>query len=79
MLDSAAASQARVAVDAMTGGTTLFGSRWVPRFLDTDPPVAAVGWMEHEASDAGLEVGVNRKLQRWLRPTTKQLRNHRRL
>jgi pyruvate/2-oxoglutarate dehydrogenase complex dihydrolipoamide dehydrogenase (E3) component len=58
MLDSAAASQARVAVDAMTGGTTVFGSRWVPRFLDTDPPVAAVGWMEHEASEAGLEVGV---------------------
>ena len=58
MLDSAAASQARVAVDAMTGGTTMFGSRWVPRFLDTDPPVAAVGWMEHEAPEAGLEVGV---------------------
>ena len=58
MLDSAAASQARVAVDAMTGGTTVFNSRWVPRFLDTDPPVAAVGWMEHEASEAGLEVGV---------------------
>jgi pyruvate/2-oxoglutarate dehydrogenase complex dihydrolipoamide dehydrogenase (E3) component len=58
MLDSAAASQARVAVDAMTGGTTLFSSRWVPRFLDTDPPVAAVGWMEHEAREAGLDVGV---------------------
>jgi pyruvate/2-oxoglutarate dehydrogenase complex dihydrolipoamide dehydrogenase (E3) component len=58
MLDSAAASQAQVAIDALTGGTTLFGSRWVPRYLDTDPPVAAVGWMEHEAAEAGLDVGV---------------------
>jgi pyruvate/2-oxoglutarate dehydrogenase complex dihydrolipoamide dehydrogenase (E3) component len=40
----------------MTGGTTLFSSRWVPRYLDTDPPVAAVGWMEREAADAGLDV-----------------------
>ena len=54
MLDSSAASQARVAIDAMTGGMTLFGSRWIPRYLDTDPPVAAVGWMEHEAAEAGL-------------------------
>jgi pyruvate/2-oxoglutarate dehydrogenase complex dihydrolipoamide dehydrogenase (E3) component len=58
MLDSSAASQARVAIEAITGGTALFGSRWVPRFLDTDPPVAAVGWMEGEANDAGLDVGV---------------------
>jgi pyruvate/2-oxoglutarate dehydrogenase complex dihydrolipoamide dehydrogenase (E3) component len=58
MLDSAAASQARVAIDAITGGTTLFGSRWIPRYLDTDPPVAAIGWMEHEAAEAGLDVGV---------------------
>jgi dihydrolipoamide dehydrogenase len=58
MLDSAAASQARVAVDAITGGTTLFSSRWVPRYLDTDPPVAAVGWMEHEAAESGLDVAV---------------------
>jgi pyruvate/2-oxoglutarate dehydrogenase complex dihydrolipoamide dehydrogenase (E3) component len=58
MLDSAAASQARVAIDAITGGTTLFSSRWVPRYLDTDPPVAAVGWMENEAVEAGLDVAV---------------------
>jgi pyruvate/2-oxoglutarate dehydrogenase complex dihydrolipoamide dehydrogenase (E3) component len=56
MLDSAAASQAQVAIDAITGGTTLFSSRWVPRYLDTDPPVAAVGWMEQEATAAGLDV-----------------------
>jgi len=58
MLDSAASSQARVAIDAITGGTTLFNSRWVPRYLDTDPPVAAVGWMQHEAAEAGLDVVV---------------------
>ena len=58
MLDSAASSQARVAIDAITGGTTVFNSRWVPRYLDTDPPVAAIGWMEHEAAEAGLDVGV---------------------
>jgi dihydrolipoamide dehydrogenase len=58
MLDSAAASQAQVVIDAITGGTTLFSSRWVPRYLDTDPPVAAVGWMEQEAAQAGLDVAT---------------------
>src|ERR1700722_14109306 len=58
MLDSAASSQARVAIDAITGGTTLFSSRWVPRYLDTDPSVAAVGWMEQEAIESGLDVRV---------------------
>jgi dihydrolipoamide dehydrogenase len=58
MLDSAAASQAQVVIDAITGGTTLFSSRWVPRYLDTDPPVAAVGWMEREAAEAGLDVAT---------------------
>jgi pyruvate/2-oxoglutarate dehydrogenase complex dihydrolipoamide dehydrogenase (E3) component len=59
MLDSAASSQARVAIEAISGGTALFSSRWVPRYLDTDPPVGAVGWMENEAADAGFEVTVN--------------------
>jgi pyruvate/2-oxoglutarate dehydrogenase complex dihydrolipoamide dehydrogenase (E3) component len=58
MLDSGASSQARVAIDAITGGTMLFSSRWVPRYLDTDPPMAAVDWMEQEAIEAGLDVGV---------------------
>jgi pyruvate/2-oxoglutarate dehydrogenase complex dihydrolipoamide dehydrogenase (E3) component len=62
MLDSSAASQARVAIDAITGGTTLFSSRWVPRFLDTDPPVAAVGWMEREAAEAGLDFRVESEI-----------------
>jgi pyruvate/2-oxoglutarate dehydrogenase complex dihydrolipoamide dehydrogenase (E3) component len=29
-----------------------------PAYLDTDPAVAAVGWMEREAAEAGLEVEV---------------------
>jgi dihydrolipoamide dehydrogenase len=58
MLDSAASSQAQVVIEAITGGTTLFSSRWVPRYLDTDPPVAAVGWMEQEAAQAGLDVAT---------------------
>ena len=58
LLDSAAASQAQVAIDTITGGTTLFSSRWVPRYLDTDPPVGTVGWMERGAAEAGLDVEV---------------------
>jgi pyruvate/2-oxoglutarate dehydrogenase complex dihydrolipoamide dehydrogenase (E3) component len=56
MLDSSASAQARIAVEAIRGGETLFSSRWVPRYLDTDPPVAAVGWMESDANDAGFEL-----------------------
>jgi pyruvate/2-oxoglutarate dehydrogenase complex dihydrolipoamide dehydrogenase (E3) component len=56
MLDSSASAQARIAVEAIRGGDTLFSSRWVPRYLDIDPPVAAVGWMETDANEAGFEV-----------------------
>jgi len=56
MLDSSASAQARIAVEAIQGRDTLFNSRWVPRYLDTDPPAAAVGWMETDAIDAGLEL-----------------------
>ena len=58
MLDSAASSQARVAIEAIAGGTASFGSRWLPRYLDTDPPVAAVGWTEREAAEAGIDIRV---------------------
>lgn len=58
MLDSSATAQARVACEAITGGDSIFSSRWVPRYLDTDPPVAAVGWMEHEAEAADFNVEV---------------------
>jgi pyruvate/2-oxoglutarate dehydrogenase complex dihydrolipoamide dehydrogenase (E3) component len=44
MLDSSASAQARIAVEAIGGGDKLFSSRSVPRYLDIDPPVAAVGW-----------------------------------
>jgi hypothetical protein len=54
MLDSSVSAQARIAVEAIRGGDTLFSSRWVPRYLDTDPPVAAVGWMETDANDAWI-------------------------
>jgi dihydrolipoamide dehydrogenase len=56
MLDSSASAQARIAIEAIGGGDTLFSSRWVPRYLDTDPPAAAVGWMETDANEAGLEL-----------------------
>jgi dihydrolipoamide dehydrogenase len=56
MLDSSASAQARIAVEVIRGGDALFSSRWVPRYLDTDPPVAAVGWMETDANEAGFEV-----------------------
>jgi len=56
MLDSSASAQARIAVEAIRGGDGLFSSRWVPRYLDTDPPAAAVGWMETDANEAGLEL-----------------------
>jgi dihydrolipoyl dehydrogenase len=56
MLDSSASAQARIAVEAIRGGDGLFSSRWVPRYLDTDPPAAAVGWMESDANEAGLEL-----------------------
>jgi pyruvate/2-oxoglutarate dehydrogenase complex dihydrolipoamide dehydrogenase (E3) component len=56
MLDSSASAQARIAVEAIRGGEALFSSRWVPRYLDTDPPAAAVGWMETDANEAGLEL-----------------------
>jgi glutathione reductase (NADPH) len=56
MLDSSASAQARTVVDAIRGGDGLFSSRWVPRYLDTEPPAAAVGWMETDANEAGLEL-----------------------
>jgi hypothetical protein len=58
MLDSGACAQARIAVDVIMGGDSLFDARWVPRYLDTEPPAAAVGWMEADAIEAGLELDV---------------------
>ena len=64
MLDSSASAQARIALEAMRGGDALFSSRWVPRYLDTDPPAAAVGWMETDANEAGLELEAKSEIVR---------------
>lgn len=62
MLDSGACAQARIAVDVIMGGDSLFDARWVPRYLDTEPPAAAVGWMEADAIEAGLELDARLEL-----------------
>ena len=64
MLDSSASAQARIAVEAIHGGGTLFNSRWVPRYLDTEPPVAAVGWMETDAVEAGVDLEARSSIVR---------------
>jgi dihydrolipoamide dehydrogenase len=56
LLDSAAISQARVAVDAILGKPTSFSSRWIPRCIHTEPGSASIGWNEDEAGKAGLDV-----------------------
>ncbi|HZC58923.1 MAG TPA: NAD(P)/FAD-dependent oxidoreductase, partial [Chthoniobacterales bacterium] len=56
LLDSAAISQARVAVDAILGKPTRFSSRWIPRCIHTQPGAASIGWNEDEAGKAGLDV-----------------------
>ncbi|MBV9129082.1 MAG: NAD(P)/FAD-dependent oxidoreductase [Verrucomicrobia bacterium] len=58
MLDSTALAQAQTAVDAIGGKQTYFASAWTPRCVYTSPQMAAVGWMEQEAFDAGLDVLV---------------------
>jgi dihydrolipoamide dehydrogenase len=58
MLDSSASTQARIAIEAICGGDQLFSARWVPRYLDTDPPVAAVGWMEADVDKADFEADI---------------------
>lgn len=56
LLDSAAISQARVAVDSILGKQPRFSSRWIPRCIHTDPGAASIGWNEDEAGRAGLDV-----------------------
>jgi dihydrolipoamide dehydrogenase len=58
LLDSVAFAQARVAVKTILGKAARFDSRWVPRCVHTDPPVASVGWTEQEAIDAGQDIEV---------------------
>src|SRR6516165_6059451 len=56
LLDSAAVSQARVAVDTILGKDARFSDRWIPRCIHTDPGAASIGWNEDEAGRAGLDV-----------------------
>ena len=56
LLDSAAVTQARVAVDTMLGKHARFSARWIPRSIHTDPGAASIGWNEDEAVKAGLDV-----------------------
>ncbi len=58
LLDSTAVWQARIAVEAIPGGHARFDLRWIPRCVHTEPQVASVGWAEHEAVEAGLDVVV---------------------
>jgi pyruvate/2-oxoglutarate dehydrogenase complex dihydrolipoamide dehydrogenase (E3) component len=58
LLDSVAFAQARVAVQTILGEASEFKSRWVPRCVHTDPPVASVGWTQKEAIAAGYTVAV---------------------
>jgi dihydrolipoamide dehydrogenase len=56
LLDSAAISQARVAVDSILGKQARFSARRIPRCIHTDPGAASIGWNEDEAGRAGLDV-----------------------
>ena len=58
LLDSAAYAQARVAVQTILGVKATFEPHWIPRCLHTDPPIAAAGWTEAEATAAGHQVDV---------------------
>jgi dihydrolipoamide dehydrogenase len=58
MLDSTALAQAQTAIDAIRGKETYFVPRWTPRCVYTSPQMAAVGWMEQEAIDVGLDITV---------------------
>jgi dihydrolipoamide dehydrogenase len=58
MLDSSALAQAQAAIDTIGGKQSRFVRSWTPRSLYTNPQLAAVGWMEQEAIDAGLDIVV---------------------
>src|SRR6201987_2166430 len=58
LLDSAAYAQARVAVETILGEKAMFEPHWIPRCLNTQPPIAAAGGTEAEAVAAGHQVDV---------------------
>jgi dihydrolipoyl dehydrogenase len=57
-LDSFAVAQAKVAIDSIRGRDRRFNANWVPRCVNTDPPIASVGWTEEAANRANFNVRV---------------------
>jgi dihydrolipoamide dehydrogenase len=55
MLDSTAFAQSNVAIRNILGRESRFEQRWIPRFVHTEPAIAAVGWTEEEAAADGRE------------------------
>jgi dihydrolipoamide dehydrogenase len=51
-------AQARAAVETILGKSVRFNSRWIPRCVHTDPPVASTGWTEKEAKAAEHTIEV---------------------
>ena len=66
LLDSTAAWQARIAVEAILGSRARFDLRWVPKCIHTEPPVASVGWTEREAIEGGSAVVVATETGRFI-------------
>jgi pyruvate/2-oxoglutarate dehydrogenase complex dihydrolipoamide dehydrogenase (E3) component len=56
MLDSTALAQAQTAIDAIGGKRTHLDPRRTPRCIYTSPQMAAVGFTEEEAVEAGIDV-----------------------
>jgi dihydrolipoamide dehydrogenase len=57
-LDSAAYSQANVAIDAILGKESRLDHGSIPRCIHTEPAIATVGWTESEAAARGVEFAV---------------------
>lgn len=66
MFDSTALAQAQTAIDAICGNQTNFEPRAIPQCIYTNPPMAAVGWMESEAIDAGMDVIAGSETTQWI-------------
>ncbi|MEK6260245.1 MAG: dihydrolipoyl dehydrogenase [Planctomycetota bacterium] len=58
MLAHKATREAKVAVEALTGGHAVFDNIAIPAVVFTDPEVAWCGLMEHEAAARNIEVKV---------------------
>ena len=58
MLAHKATREAKVAVEALTGGKAVFDNIAIPAVVFTDPEIAWCGLMEHEAAARNIEVKV---------------------